>query len=204
MRIFKSILLIAGSLVLLLTFFFGYIFFSFKSYYDRYNIPCIGKKAYTTIKDALQMPKEVCELRLESLNLISAPPELKEFINLRILSLANNNLNYFPSEIIQLRELTYLNVSNNNLKTIPSEIGQMKNISRLELRNINISSLPREMVNLQNLNFLDLSQNNFTREPNVLSEIRNDRNKRGFMEMIIKGHAPPAINLLDNPIAPSQ
>lgn len=204
MRIFKNILLIAGSLVLLLTFLFGYIFFSFKSYYERYNRPCIGKKAYITLKDALQMPKEVCELRLESLNLISAPSELKEFSNLRILSLANNNLGYFPSEIIQLRELTYLNLSNNNLKTIPSEIGQIKNLSGLELRKTNISSLPREMVNLQNLSFLDLSQNNFTRIPNVLSEIRNDRNKRGFMEAVIKGHTPPAVNLLDNPITPSQ
>ncbi len=58
-------------------------------------------------------------LCLSGQNLIFIPPEIKRFVNLRWLNIAENQLSYLPKEIENLTLLEHLDISNNKFNQIP-------------------------------------------------------------------------------------
>ena len=94
---------------------------------------------------------DVDEINVNYANLISIPPGIFLFSNLRELSLSNNNLTTISSEMCQLTNLQTLYLCNNYLTTIPSEMCQLTNLQTLYLYNNNLTTI---MEIKQNLSFI--------------------------------------------------
>ncbi|MFX0092759.1 MAG: VWA domain-containing protein, partial [Candidatus Hodarchaeota archaeon] len=83
------------------------------------------------------------------------PKNIKEFKNLKSLSLRQNGLDTVPRIITQLTNLQVLNLGQNQLKSLPESFGNLKNLKELDLSDNRLSAFPeilRQLVRLKNLN----------------------------------------------------
>ena len=68
---------------------------------------------------ALENPKEVYVLRLNSKKLTQFPAEITQLSNLEELFLMNNAIQEIPHSILQLKKLRKLILENNQIEVIP-------------------------------------------------------------------------------------
>jgi internalin A len=78
--------------------------------------------------------------------LISLPPEIGQFVSLRILNISNNKLQCLPVQIGELTNLETLNLSNNGLNSLPPEISRLKKLENLYLEGNPLSLMPPEIL----------------------------------------------------------
>lgn len=85
---------------------------------------------------------------------------LTNLVNLRVLSLSNNNISVIPPQISNLTNLQVLNLSHNQITDI-TPLTQVPSLITLDLSNNNISQLPSaaDLSKLTNLTTLNLNNN---------------------------------------------
>lgn len=98
---------------------------------------------------------QLLELSL-SYNSIKTVPPLYNLTNLRILNLANNQVQTISS---LPPELKMLNLRNNQLDSVPESILHSDQLRFIDLRGNQISECPKELFNLTTLEVLDLRWN---------------------------------------------
>ncbi|KAK1407411.1 hypothetical protein QVD17_39027 [Tagetes erecta] len=77
---------------------------------------------------------------------------------LRVLSLANFNIEEVPESIGSLKHLRYLNLSETKIECLPEQIGNLHNLQSLLLSNCHsLFILPNSITKLVNLRHLDNS-----------------------------------------------
>ncbi|QEE16808.1 leucine-rich repeat domain-containing protein [Promethearchaeum syntrophicum] len=103
----------------------------------------------------------VIEMYLKKLqNKLSYFPEgLTNLIELKRLSLANNQIVNIPKSIEKLRFLEFLELDNNYITQIPQEIQKLKNLNRISIKNNNIQFFKGWWNNLKNLKYMNISNN---------------------------------------------
>ncbi|KAK2085403.1 PH domain leucine-rich repeat-containing protein phosphatase 2 [Saguinus oedipus] len=115
-------------------------------------------------------------------------PVLVGHPHLRILHLANNQLQSFPaSKLNKLEQLEELNLSGNKLKTIPTTIANCKRLHTLVAHSNNISIFP-EILQLPQIQFVDLSCNDLTEIliPEALPATLQDLDLTGNTNLVLE------------------
>ncbi|XP_030858741.1 PH domain leucine-rich repeat-containing protein phosphatase 2 isoform X4 [Gorilla gorilla gorilla] len=115
-------------------------------------------------------------------------PVLVGHLHLRILHLANNQLQTFPaSKLNKLEQLEELNLSGNKLKTIPTTIANCKRLHTLVAHSNNISIFP-EILQLPQIQFVDLSCNDLTEIliPEALPATLQDLDLTGNTNLVLE------------------
>lgn len=108
-------------------------------------------------------------LDLSSQGLRNISRSLFDLTFIKLLNLANNEIDVIPKEICMLRNLEVLNLGRNKIRSIPPELGRITNLKELNLRDNLISNVPMEIGALYNLETLDLSNNPLVIPFNALS-----------------------------------
>ena len=115
-------------------------------------------------------------LNLEVLNLSenaleTLPMDLGLCGSLRSLILDGNKLSELPRCLGSLRDLRVLSLANNDIRQLTgSVLSGMRNLARLVVSHNQLSQLPEEIRNLQRLQLLDVSHNHLTSLPSVVGE----------------------------------
>ncbi|CAO2609918.1 PH domain leucine-rich repeat-containing protein phosphatase 2 [Lemmus lemmus] len=115
-------------------------------------------------------------------------PVLVGHPHLRILHLANNQLQTFPaSKLNKLEQLEELNLSGNKLKAIPTTIANCKRLHTLVAHANNISIFP-EILQLPQIQFVDLSCNDLTEIviPEALPATLQDLDLTGNTNLVLE------------------
>ncbi|XP_023597653.1 PH domain leucine-rich repeat-containing protein phosphatase 2 isoform X2 [Trichechus manatus latirostris] len=115
-------------------------------------------------------------------------PVLVGHPHLRILHLANNQLQTFPaSKLNKLEQLEELNLSGNKLKTIPTTIANCKRLHTLVAHSNNINIFP-EILQLPQIQFVDLSCNDLTEIliPEALPATLQDLDLTGNTNLVLE------------------
>nr|XP_020757494.1 PH domain leucine-rich repeat-containing protein phosphatase 2 isoform X3 [Odocoileus virginianus texanus] len=115
-------------------------------------------------------------------------PVLVGHPHLRILHLANNQLQMFPaSKLNKLEQLEELNLSGNKLKTIPTTIANCKRLHTLVAHSNHISIFP-EILQLPQIQFVDLSCNDLTEIliPEALPATLQDLDLTGNTNLVLE------------------
>lgn len=106
--------------------------------------------------EALENPDGVEELRLSSKGYGEIPAFLKDFKDLKSLSLRNNEITTFDKTLLSMPLLEELDLSNNPINVIPNWITQLTNLKKLDLDKTNIDSIPQILLSAG----VDISYNN--------------------------------------------
>ncbi|KAF7232084.1 hypothetical protein EG68_04040 [Paragonimus skrjabini miyazakii] len=99
------------------------------------------------------------------------PDECFEQIQVSVLILAHNEINFVDSRITDLRLLTFVDLSHNRLKSVPLALCDLPYIKVLLFSNNLLSTLPPEVENLTLLEELDIRCNKFQDFPAVVCRI---------------------------------
>ncbi|MFG1494429.1 leucine-rich repeat domain-containing protein [Halobacteriovorax sp. ZH4_bin.1] len=78
---------------------------------------------------------------------------------LKILQLANCNLNTVPSWCCEQSSLESLELQNNQLETLPNEFEWLTSLKRLNIDNNQFQEVPRVLANLESLHHLSCDHN---------------------------------------------
>ncbi|KAI1000810.1 CCR4-Not complex 3'-5'-exoribonuclease subunit [Podosphaera aphanis] len=97
------------------------------------------------------------DLSGQGLRVLTSP--LFNYVFLRELYLASNNLSRLPPSIGNLRHLTHLDASNNQLTELPRELGMCVYLKQLLVFDNQISKLPHELGSLFQLEMLGIEGN---------------------------------------------
>lgn len=127
-------------------------------------------------------------LDLSSQGIRNISRSLFDLTFIRVLNLANNEIDVIPREIWMLRNLEVLNLSRNKIRNIPPELGRVVSLRELNLSDNLISNVPMEMGTLYNLEVFDISNNPLVIPFNVLSR---DKKLLQFCREHNTGYPPP-------------
>ena len=111
---------------------------------------------FTSLEEALKLPKEVIHLKLKRQKIIDFPLEILNFTNLKILDLSNNRLITLPDDIENLEHLEELILNKNKITRLPNTIGNISTLRKIDLWSNEIDILPVSIHSLSNLKILDL------------------------------------------------
>ncbi|KAI9686922.1 MAG: hypothetical protein M1822_002675 [Bathelium mastoideum] len=108
-------------------------------------------------------------LELQSNKFAALSDSLQELTHLRVLNVADNQLNEIRLESIARIPLVELSLSNNKLDgaLFPSEVSTMSKLQKLDVSNNGLSSLDSGQLSLPSLQTLDISNNRITTLPDV-------------------------------------
>jgi Leucine-rich repeat (LRR) protein len=84
-------------------------------------------------------------------------PSIYELKNLEELCLFQVPITEISPEIAKLQNLNYLNLNQTNISEIPKEIGQLSKLKDLQLSSVQITKLPTELVNCMALEEIGLN-----------------------------------------------
>jgi Leucine-rich repeat (LRR) protein len=115
-------------------------------------------------------------LDLNTEDLKSLIPQIKEIPNLRDVNISDNRLNEVPDEIGALNSITSLDARNNNIQTLHNGVGNLINLETLYLDSNKITDIPASIENLKNLKFLGLYDNELTSLPPQIGALSNLEN----------------------------
>lgn len=137
------------------------------TYYTEYlKISGITRLTPEFIKSNKKLLSKVRHLVLSVDNdLTTIPPEIRQFVELQVLSLYGNKLTTLPAEIGQLVELQQLYLSRNKLTTLPPEIGQLRKLEYLYLSDNELTTLPDTLSDINSIRQLLLEGNPLTALP---------------------------------------
>ncbi|MCW6048986.1 leucine-rich repeat domain-containing protein [Lyngbya sp. CCAP 1446/10] len=101
------------------------------------------------------------------------PEAIGQLFNLTWLYLGGNQITVIPEFIGQLSNLTHLNLHTNQIKVIPEAIGQLSNLTELILYNNQITVIAEAIEQLSNLTELYLGGNQITVIPEAIGQLSN-------------------------------
>lgn len=96
--------------------------------------------------EALENPGGVEKLRLNSKGYEDIPVFLKDFKDLKSLSLKNNDISTFNKTLLSMPLLEELDLSMNPINTIPDWVTELTNLEKLDLDKTNIDSIPQALL----------------------------------------------------------
>jgi len=110
------------------------------------------------------------KLTLVDNNLLTIP-DLSCLVNLETLILDENNLLVIPETVVNIYSLKILGLAQNILSEIPDSIANLTNLTELNLCNNDLESLPNSLSRLIRLKHLVLNCNNFSEAPEVIQHL---------------------------------
>ena len=117
-------------------------------------------------------------LRLAQCEMQSLPSAIGSLKALKVLDLRGNALSSLPEAIGNLTELEELNLSvlgiglrNNKLTKLPQSIGNLTKLKKLDLKGNSLTGLPANFSQLQQLEYLDFEQNSLPDFPASLTKL---------------------------------
>lgn len=141
---------------------------------------------YESLQDALQTPKRVYILALNSLrydvknktlNLegeqVSVLPAIGKLVNMEELSLGFNLITGIPPEIGNLTKLWRLQLPGNKLSSLPDEMQNLQALKELLLMNNKFETFPSVITKLLALEKLNLQNNKLTSIPVEIANLKN-------------------------------
>ena len=118
--------------------------------------------------------EDIYQLEIElQLDTISDPENIYKLINLELLDLTDNSIEYISPEISNLTCLETLNLRLNCITEIIPEMCNLISLSSLYLGENGITIIPREICNLTSLTELLLNKNFITELPIELCHLTN-------------------------------
>lgn len=102
----------------------------------------VGMLGNQKTADALENPDGVEELRLTSRNYEEVPDLLKDFKDLKVLSLRNNNITTLNKTILKMPLLEELDLSSNPLVEVPEWMTNLKHLKKINLNKTAIDTIP--------------------------------------------------------------
>ena len=109
---------------------------------------------------------------------------VRKLLNLKVLALAENQLESLPEEIGDLAQLEVLHALRNNLKILPKSISKLRKLKELELAKNDLTEIP-DLSNLQQLEVLSLAYNRLTNVPNyseIIKELKTFDIRSNFIK----------------------
>ncbi len=128
---------------------------------------------FTTLGEALLLPKNVQRLSLRNNGLSAFPIDILKLPSLNFLDLENNQLTALPDDINVLTDLKELYLLNNKLTVLPSNFSSLKKLRTLSLANNKFGSFPQSVTSLEKLEILDLSSNQLNSIPSEIGLMKN-------------------------------
>ncbi|KAG0903415.1 hypothetical protein G6F34_001141 [Rhizopus arrhizus] len=104
--------------------------------------------------------------------MITLPRAIGQLVNLEILDVSKNQLEFIPDSIQYLKKLKALNLSKNKLTHIPKTFGQLLHLTVLLLNHNHLTELPNEIAHLHHLEHFDISHNRLKSIPAEITAIR--------------------------------
>ncbi|MDY0215929.1 MAG: leucine-rich repeat domain-containing protein [Bacteroidales bacterium] len=132
-----------------------------------------SEKIYSSLKEAMQNPKEVKRLHLKKKKLRAFPEEVFQMTNLKELILSKNRIKAIPTQIDELVNLEVLDCSNNKIASISDDIGSLENLTHLILNRNDISYLPASIGNLKKIEYIDLWSNLIIELPPEIAKLKD-------------------------------
>lgn len=120
---------------------------------------------------ALARERNLSELSLNDLHLLSIPSAVAELLTLRTLNVSGNQITVIPKFIAQLSQLRNLVLSDNRIEAIPDDIAQLSRLQSLAINSNQISSIPESIGQLFRLQDLDLGGNRISSIPESISQL---------------------------------
>lgn len=133
-----------------------------------------NKKTYYSIESAMKSPDSVFILVLGREELTELPIEIKEFKNLKSLSIYRNKIKQLPDFITELG-LIELDLSNNELTVIPDAVYKCSTLKRINLQSNEIKEIDLRLFNLTELEEINLGSNSISDIPNEIGKLVNLR-----------------------------
>lgn len=131
-----------------------------------------NKKTYYSIESAMKSPDSVFILVLGREELTELPIEIKEFKNLKSLSIYRNKVKQLPDFITELG-LIELDLSNNELTTIPDAVYKCSTLKRINLQSNEIKEIDPRLFNMTELEEINLGSNSIAYIPNEIGKLVN-------------------------------
>jgi Leucine-rich repeat (LRR) protein len=178
---------------------------SYTSLQNQSNTINLNKKANTDLDSlfiAIDNPKKIEVILLDSLDLKSIPKSITRFTHLKHLSVVNNpkldltilieqiknlpieffnlqknDLKSLPNNLFKLKKLTDLNLAYNNLKndTIFTQLSNIKKLSELWLDHNQLKNLPKSIGKLNQIKRLYIGHNQLKELPFELANMKKLR-----------------------------
>jgi Leucine-rich repeat (LRR) protein len=111
------------------------------------------------VKGKLDAASKTGKLDMSGMGLPIIPADIFAMPNLKVLSLADNQIRQVPPDIAVLSALTQLRLSGNMITKLPAEIGLLTNLQTLWIQNNKLTQLPTEIETLTSLTALSMSGN---------------------------------------------
>jgi Leucine-rich repeat (LRR) protein len=128
---------------------------------------------FTDIETFLQNFLNIKVLDLANIGLTAVPQKISVMSQLQVLNLSNNSISQKFNYLSSLSTLSDLNLSGNQLTKIPTEIGALTNLKSLNLSHNKISpNFTSTLSSLKNLEWLALAGNEFTNFPTELGLLK--------------------------------
>ncbi|XP_046398951.1 leucine-rich repeat-containing protein 57 [Ischnura elegans] len=134
----------------------------------------ISQKRLTEFPAPLKQLEQVLRtLDLTDNRFSNLPVEIKNFKNLKHLTLDKNVLRTLPDSIGELTKLETLSVRDNDLVRLPQNLSLLKNLKEAHFSGNKLQDFPLVLCGLRHLDMLDLSRNSITKVPDdpVLSTL---------------------------------
>jgi len=139
----------------------------------------LDEKSFPQVLSRLQMLEE---LNLSGNNLTEFPSFILDLPRLKVLHLAENQIQSVPADIGRLNQLERLYLGKNCLREIPRQIESISGLRVLSLANNHLQSVPVEIGNLNSLVSLQLHQNKINYLPRCIVELD------GLEELSLRGN----------------
>ncbi|KAH7939899.1 hypothetical protein HPB52_018881 [Rhipicephalus sanguineus] len=96
---------------------------------------------------------------------------LKEFEQLKHLTLTNNRIAFLPDSLCKLKKLETLSLGSNHLSRLPETLSQLSNLRNVNLSDNRLAAFPHCFCGLKHLDVLDLSRNRISEVPDFVGDL---------------------------------
>ncbi|NME71716.1 BRCT domain-containing protein [Flammeovirga aprica] len=131
-----------------------------------------NKTGYPKLPVEILKTEKVEKLDITKIEYGEFPEELKQFKDLKSLSISGISIRSISDEIKLLEKLEELDISRNYLISDIQQVASLKKLKKLTLQWMSIAELGEEFTSLQNLEELNLYRNKLERFPNELYQLK--------------------------------
>lgn len=130
------------------------------------------RKLFKSLTDASQTPLEVYKLTLVKQNLTELPKKLKDFKNLQVLYIRDNDLKEIPTWISELTNLTEISCGENPLITLPDQLFLLPNLEMLTCSEAKqFTTIPAAIKNAKKLKYVSFTGCNISKIPKEIEKM---------------------------------
>lgn len=127
----------------------------------------------SSVPDGIATLINLKSLTLDQNQIDTLSPDLFKLPRLQRLAVQYNRLSSVPADIENLSELQALNLSGNTVSALPPELFALKKLEELNLADNSLTSLPSDVGKLTSLKVLNLKKNNLSTLPESVSNLKN-------------------------------